>query len=86
MKLIHVNKKPFGKEQKEFILSSLKSSFPKYNFVFKNNKIFTKRFENLNILKQSCLKIVEVSKEKDANKIIFQQKNKVLSKKTRFLF
>ena len=56
MKLIHVNKKPFGKEQKEFILSSLKSSFPKYNFVFKNNKIFTKRFEKLEYIKTVMFK------------------------------
>lgn len=68
-------KKKFTLQEKQFILSTLKNSYPNLYFVIKNNKIFTKQNKNILYLKKLCLKLSKISAENISKKIIFFHKN-----------
>ena len=74
MKLIFSLKKNLNQKQKEFILTSLKNSFPRQAFFFSKNRLFSKNDENLSNLKKSFIKLLKIA-EHDTKKIIFVQKN-----------
>ena len=76
MKIVYIHNKKISFNEKSFILSSLKDSFPKSKLVIKKNKIFLLNKKNFSQIKKSCPNLMRLSGP-SKKKIIFLQNKKL---------
>ena len=61
MKVVYTHNRDIKNEQKLFILSSIKNSFPKAKIIIKKKNILLLNKDSFSEIKKSCIKLIKLS-------------------------